>query len=395
MQGQFLAPLRAIGNPGIGDRRRAEALFGQVQQASGDGIGNAGDDAPEDGRALTAAGQVEPQLGQFAGQCGEGAEIVGTADAVGEMDAADPLGTQQVGAADQTVQLARFGDRQVVDAAPGHFEQGFEAGGVRRQRAWLGGHDRRDRHLVGKAGSQAAAAQVAVGDDAEQAAFIDDEQGRHAFAGHAPGGLANAGFRAGAYGRPADQRRQRQAAEVAFERDAVAVPGTGQALAEVADGALAQFRVLLPECRQMLQRQTIKQGVLDSVAGPGLFRRVGQAVGIVHVAFTHAPGQGAFRGPQFDGALTHQPQAGLPFRRETAAAAQVTNDKTRRQRGQRRLGEAVERRALGHEVADFGQFVVHGSCLRLSGVFSPSVYAGVCLLAEVRVFHDSQKNLSW
>jgi hypothetical protein len=60
-------------------------------------------------------------------------QVAGSTNAVSRMNAADALGTQQVGAADQAMQSPVLDDWQTMNAAVGHRQHGFKAGRIRRQ----------------------------------------------------------------------------------------------------------------------------------------------------------------------------------------------------------------------------------------------------------------------
>jgi hypothetical protein len=231
------------------------------------------------------------------------------------------------------------------------------ASGGRGER--VGGHDRRQRRVVGEAEGKTAAAQVAVGDDAAESPSVDHQQGRNALAGHPHGGLANRLGCPCADRRASNEGGKRQAAEVAFDRQTRAAPGLAQALPEIAERLLAQLRVVSPELFQVSLRQAIKQRVLDCASAPLSFQRVGQAGRIMNVALGHPSGELSVGRTQLDGPLAEQPQAGVSVWRKGGATPQIANHEMPGQRGQAGYIEAIEGRTMLQEIAYLGQFVMH------------------------------------
>lgn len=182
----------AEGHPAVGHGSGPEPVGRQREHAGLDGIADRGDDPADVCRARVLAHQRGDDRRQSCGDLGHSRCGGLLGDITREVDRIGALEPHQVGGRDDTDDPIALDQRQVVNRARDHFQQGLEGQpiGAGGDRIW--GHDARKRPARVHPCREHAIAQVAIGDDARESVTIHDQERGDTPIRHHLGGGADA-----------------------------------------------------------------------------------------------------------------------------------------------------------------------------------------------------------
>ncbi len=224
-QGELAAGGAAEGEPGVGHRRFAEAVGGELEQARGDGVGQHGEHARERGAVEVGVHEVEEQLRHVRRHADELLLVGGPLDRSAQGEGAAAVQRHEVAGRDDADHvLVRVEHGEVVHAGRHHGDAGLGGERLAADGVHRGAHDGRDRRVSGDVAHHHLVAHVHVGDDAESLEGADQDAGAAAL-GHDPRRLTDAGVRLAEQGRAAHDGRHRQGAHLRAGHSWTARPG--------------------------------------------------------------------------------------------------------------------------------------------------------------------------
>jgi hypothetical protein len=165
------------------------------------GVSDGRDDAPDVVGARVLAHEGLDDGGQALGDGSDAGDVLLLDDVADEEDRVGLLEPHEVGRGDDTGGLTIADHGQVVDIAREHLHEHLEREGLGGRGDGILGHDALDRVPGIHPDGQSPAAQVAVGDDADDIVVLDDEQGGDLRIGHDRRCLADRRGRRGGDGR--------------------------------------------------------------------------------------------------------------------------------------------------------------------------------------------------
>jgi hypothetical protein len=191
---------------GWGPEVGSQLGFHEGDHATSYGVTQGGHDAADVLRGDVPVDQLAQHRGDAPGLLDRAGERRLPADVRGEVDRVGVLQPHQVGGRDQPDRRATLVDHgQVVDAAAHHLEQRLEGQRILPQGQRGSRHHLAHRPVRVQAGREHPVAQVPVGDDAGQAALVDDEDARDASLGHHRGSIPDRSTGDGRHRLPGDE----------------------------------------------------------------------------------------------------------------------------------------------------------------------------------------------
>ncbi len=192
----LLSGHRTEGQKTVGQRWRAELLFGEFEQALFEAASDHRHRTADHPRAGILADHAREAGMHVGDQSGKFIDTALTENAADNEQAVARLIAQQVGQGDHADRPLLLEDRQMVYVVAQHLQHRFEDELVVLHRNRVTRHDFADRRVVAETLRHQPDADIAIGDDAGHAwraprcrRSIDDQQGRYTLLAHPPGGV--------------------------------------------------------------------------------------------------------------------------------------------------------------------------------------------------------------